>query len=72
LVWKIVPGLAATVTSAPARSSASPHARRSASRLYPRLPAWLRSETVDVAWKDLVLPGILWAASVAVGLVVVI
>jgi hypothetical protein len=40
--------------------------------LYPRLPAWLRNETVRLTWKDLRLPGILWAVVVAIGLIVVI
>ena len=41
-------------------------------KLYPRLPAWLRNETVTLTWKDLRLPGILWAVSVAIGLIIVI
>jgi hypothetical protein len=41
-------------------------------KLYPRLPAWLRSETVNLTWKDLRLPGILWAVSTVIGLVIVI
>jgi hypothetical protein len=35
-----------------------------------RLPAWLRAETVALTWKDLRLPGILWIASVVIGLVI--
>jgi hypothetical protein len=41
-------------------------------KLYPRLPAWLRTETVNLTWKDLRLPGILWAVSVVIGLIIVI
>jgi len=41
-------------------------------KLYPRLPAWLRSETVNLTWKDLRLPGILWAVSVVIGLIIII
>jgi hypothetical protein len=41
-------------------------------RLYPRLPAWLRTETVNLTWKDLRLPGILWAVSVIIGLIIAI
>src|SRR5512136_133305 len=33
-------------------------------KISPRLPAWLRNETVKLTWKDLRLPGILWAVSV--------
>jgi hypothetical protein len=40
--------------------------------IYPRLPAWLRTETVIPTWKDLRLPGILWAVSVIVGLIIII
>jgi hypothetical protein len=39
--------------------------------IYPKLPAWLRSETVNLTWKDLRLPGILWAVSVVVGLIII-
>lgn len=41
-------------------------------QLAPRLPAWLRTETAQLIWKDLRLPGILWAVSVAIGLIIVI
>jgi hypothetical protein len=41
-------------------------------RLYPRLPAWLRNETITPAWKDLRLPGICWAVCVVIGLIIVI
>ena len=41
-------------------------------KISPRLPAWLRNETVKLTWKDLRLPGILWAVSVAIGLIIVI
>ena len=40
-------------------------------KLYPRLPAWLRTETVSLTWKDLRLPGILWAVSVIIGLIII-
>jgi hypothetical protein len=39
--------------------------------IYPRLPAWLRTESVDLAWKDLRLPAMLATFSVAIGLTVV-
>jgi len=39
--------------------------------IYPRLPAWLRTETVNLTWKDLRLPGIFWAVSVVVGLIII-
>jgi hypothetical protein len=38
-------------------------------KLYPRLPAWLRNETVNLTWKGLRLPAILWAVSLFIGLV---
>ena len=41
-------------------------------KLYPRLPAWLRAKTINPTWKDLRLPGILWAVSVVIGLIIVI
>ena len=41
-------------------------------KISPQLPAWLRTETVDLAWKDFRLPGILWAISIALGLIIVI
>ena len=37
-----------------------------------RLPAWLHSETVKLTWKDLGIPGVLWAISIIIGLVIVI
>jgi hypothetical protein len=39
--------------------------------MYPRLPAWLRSETVNLTWKDLRLPALLAASSVVIGLIVI-
>ena len=39
--------------------------------IYPRLPAWLRTETVNLTWKDLRLPALLAASCVVIGLVVV-
>ena len=41
-------------------------------KLSPRLPAWLRSGTTRLNWKDLSLPGILWAVSVVIGLIAII
>jgi hypothetical protein len=41
-------------------------------RLYPRMPAWLRTESIDLTWNDLRLPGILWAVSLVLGLIIVI
>jgi len=41
-------------------------------KISPRLPAWLCTETVKLTWKELRLPGILWAVSVAIGLIIVI
>ncbi len=40
-------------------------------KMYPRLPAWLRSATTSMAWKDLCLPASLWAVSMVIGLVIV-
>lgn len=39
--------------------------------VYPRLPAWLRTETVQLDWKDLRLPALLAAVSVVIGLVII-
>ena len=40
-------------------------------RVHPRLPAWLRSETVQPGWKDLRLPALLAAISVILGLIII-
>jgi len=40
-------------------------------KIYPKLPAWLRTETVNLAWKDLRLPALLAAISVILGLIVI-
>ncbi len=40
-------------------------------KIHPRLPAWLRTGTVDLAWKDLRLPALLAAVSVVIGLVII-
>ena len=40
-------------------------------RVYPRLPAWLRTETVQVAWKDLRLPAVLAVISVVMGILII-
>jgi len=37
--------------------------------LYPKLPAWLRTETATLAWKDLRLPAVLAVISVILGLI---
>ena len=39
--------------------------------VYPSLPAWLRTETVQLVWKDLALPGMLAAISIILGLIVI-
>ncbi len=39
--------------------------------VYPRLPGWLRAETVQLAWKDLRLPALLAVVSVIVGLIII-
>jgi hypothetical protein len=39
--------------------------------VYPRLPAWLRTETVTLTWKDLRLPALLAAVSVILGLIII-
>ena len=39
---------------------------------YPRLPAWLRTETVALTWKDLRLPAMLAVISVILGLIIII
>ncbi len=41
-------------------------------KLYPRLPAWLHSGTAALAWKDLLLPGLLWLVSLVIGLIIII
>jgi hypothetical protein len=40
-------------------------------RVYPKLPAWLRTETVALTWKDLRLPALLAAVSVILGLIII-
>ena len=40
-------------------------------KLYPRLPAWLRTETVALTWKDLRLPAMLAVICVALGLIII-
>lgn len=40
-------------------------------RVYTRLPAWLRTEAVDLTWKDLRLPALLAIISVVIGLVII-
>jgi hypothetical protein len=39
--------------------------------IYPRLPSWLRSETVLLTWKDLRIPALSAAACVIVGLILI-
>jgi hypothetical protein len=40
--------------------------------VYPKLPAWLRTETVALTWKDLRIPAVLAAVSVILGLIIII
>jgi hypothetical protein len=40
-------------------------------KIYPKLPAWLRTEKVDLTWKDLRIPALLAAISVILGLIVI-
>jgi len=39
--------------------------------VYPRLPSWLRTDTVQLNWKDLRLPALLAAFSVISGLIII-
>lgn len=41
-------------------------------KLSPRLPAWLRAESVTLTWKDQRLPAILWTVSIVIGLVIIL
>jgi hypothetical protein len=41
-------------------------------RVYRRLPAGLQTETVTLTWKDLRLPGLLFAISVILGLIIIL
>jgi hypothetical protein len=41
-------------------------------RVYPRLPAGLRTETINLTWNNLRIPGLLAAISVMLGLVIII
>jgi hypothetical protein len=40
--------------------------------IHPRLPAWLRTETVVLVWKDLRLPAVLAVICVILGLIIII
>ncbi len=40
--------------------------------IYPRLPSWLRSETVLLTWKDLRIPALSAAACVILGLILIV
>jgi len=40
-------------------------------KIYPKLPAWLRTETVQLTWRDLRLPALLAVVSVVIGLIVI-
>ncbi len=40
--------------------------------IHPRLPSWLKSETVRLTWKDLRLPALLAAVSMILGLIIII
>jgi hypothetical protein len=39
--------------------------------VYPKLPAWLRTEKVSLTWKDLRIPAVLAAISVVLGILVI-
>jgi len=39
--------------------------------VYPKLPAWLRTEAIHLTWKDLRLPALLAAVSVILGLIII-
>jgi hypothetical protein len=39
--------------------------------MYPKLPAWLRTETINLTWKDLGIPGLLAAISIVLGLILI-
>ena len=41
-------------------------------KIYPKQPAWLRTETVHLTWKDLRLPGLLAVICVILGLISII
>jgi len=41
-------------------------------KIHLRLPAWLRTETVQLIWKDLRLPALLAVVSVVIGLIIII
>jgi hypothetical protein len=41
-------------------------------KVAPRLPAWLRTETVALTWRDLRLPALLATVSVILGLIIII
>jgi hypothetical protein len=40
-------------------------------KIYPKLPAWLRTETVSLTWKDLRRPALLATISVVIGLIII-
>lgn len=40
-------------------------------RIYPRLPAWLRTDTVSLTWGNLIIPGLLAAGSVILGVIII-
>jgi hypothetical protein len=40
-------------------------------RVYPKLPAWLRTEKVDLTWKDLRVPALLAVVSIVLGLIII-
>jgi hypothetical protein len=40
-------------------------------RVYPKLPAWLRTEKVNLTWKDLRMPALLAGLSIVIGLIVI-
>ncbi len=40
-------------------------------RIFPRLPAWLRTDTVHLTWRNLLIPGLLTAVSVILGVIII-
>jgi hypothetical protein len=40
-------------------------------KIYPKLPAWLQTETVNLTWKDLRLPALLAVICVILGLIII-
>jgi hypothetical protein len=40
-------------------------------KIYPKLPAWLKTETANLTWKDLRLSALLAIISVILGLIII-